>query len=403
MKSVFGIRLLFISVFLLFFLPAAGVAGEREHVEPYDSAWAFTIKAGLSSMLADEWFEKTQVGICVYDLTADSMVFSFNARQRMRPASTMKLLTAITALEELGGAYQFSTQLYYTGYVLDSVLYGDVYVVGGFDPRFGRDDMQAFVLAISSLAIDSVAGGVYADVSLKDTLQWGYGWCWDDEMPILTPLLYMEKDCFLEVMISRLRDAGISMATTGSRCCPAGAVRLCSRTHTIDQILMPMMKKSDNLYAEAVFYQLAVLGGIPFASYKEAGAVIGQLADILGVAPEEYEVADGSGVSLYNYLTPAAEVKFLRYAYKRQDIFRHLYNALPVAGRDGTLKNRMKHGSASKNVRAKTGTLTGVASLAGYLTASNGHRMAFCIINQGVDDARKARAFQDSVCEYLCR
>lgn len=403
MKMVFGIRLLFVSVFFLLFLPTAGIAGEREHVEPFDSAWASAIEARLNSMLADEWFEKTQVGICIYDLTADSMVFSFNARQRMRPASTMKLLTAITALKELGGAFQFSTQLYYTGHVSDSVLYGDVYVVGGFDPHFGRDDMQAFVSAISSLAIDSVAGGIYADVSLKDTLQWGYGWCWDDEMPILTPLLYMEKDCFLDVMTGWLRDIGIRTTTTGSGCCPAEAIRLCSRTHTIDQILMPMMKKSDNLYAEAFFYQLAALGGVPFASYKEAGEVIGQLADSLGIAKEEYEVADGSGVSLYNYLTPALEVKFLRYAYKCQDIFRELYHALPIAGRDGTLKNRMKRGAAYKNVRAKTGTLTGVTSLAGYLTAGNGHQVAFCIINQGVDDARKARAFQDSVCEYLCR
>lgn len=403
MKLIFAIRLLFISVLFLFFLPTASIAGEREYVEPFDSVWASTVKVELSSMLADEWFEKTQIGMCVYDLTADSMVFSFNAHQRMRPASTMKLLTAITALEELGGGFQFSTRLYHTGYVSDSILYGDVYVVGGFDPCFGRDDMQAFVTAILSLAIDSVAGGIYADVSMKDTLQWGHGWCWDDEMPILTPLLYMGKDCFLEVMTGCLRDAGISVATTGSRCCPVGAVWLCSRTHAIDQILMPMMKKSDNLYAEAVFYQLAALDEIPFASYKEAEVIIGKLADSLGITREEYDVADGSGVSLYNYLTPAVEIAFLRYAYKHQDIFRYLYNALPIAGRDGTLKNRMKHGSASKNVRAKTGTLTGVASLAGYLTASNGHRMAFCIINQGVDDARKARAFQDSVCEYLCR
>ena len=61
------------------------------------------------------------------------------------------------------------------------------------------------------------------------------------------------------------------------------------------------------------------------------------------------------------------------------------------------------HGTFTKdNVKAKTGTLTGVISLAGYCTASNGHQLCFAILNQGVMRASDARHFQDRVCEVLC-
>lgn len=66
----------------------------------------------------------------VYDLDADSAIFRHNERQLMRPASTMKTITAITALDRLGGGYQFKTELCYTGHVDSTTLKGDVYCVG---------------------------------------------------------------------------------------------------------------------------------------------------------------------------------------------------------------------------------------------------------------------------------
>ena len=63
----------------------------------------------------------------------------------------------------------------------------------------------------------------------------------------------------------------------------------------------------------------------------------------------------------------------------------------------------MKRGKAYKNVRAKTGSVSAVASLAGYAQASNDHMLAFCIINQGLVKLKSGRDFQDAVCEVLCR
>ena len=116
-----------------------------------------------------------------------------------------------------------------------------------------------------------------------------------------------------------------------------------------------------------------------------------------------YQIADGSGLSLYNYTTPELLIRLLNYAFSKPEIFNHLYPALPIAGVDGTISKRMLDTPAYDNVHAKTGTLNNISSLAGYLTARNGHVLSFCIINQGISPARLGRDFQDEVCEALCQ
>ena len=76
--------------------------------------------------------------------------------------------------------------------------------------------------------------------------------------------------------------------------------------------------------------------------------------------------------------------------------------SLPIAGVDGTLEKRMCRTAADGNVRAKTGTVSGISSLAGYCTAANGHMLAFAVINQGVMRNQRGRDFQDRLCVVLC-
>jgi D-alanyl-D-alanine carboxypeptidase/D-alanyl-D-alanine-endopeptidase (penicillin-binding protein 4) len=92
----------------------------------------------------------------------------------------------------------------------------------------------------------------------------------------------------------------------------------------------------------------------------------------------------------------------LRYAHSKEEIMGHLLPALPIAGVDGTLKKRMTDSNAYGNVVAKTGTVTGISSLAGYLTSGDGRQLCFAIINQGVMRSKDGRDFQDSVCKVLC-
>lgn len=365
--------------------------------------WPQNAQARIDKLLTHDMFETSQLGMMVYDLTADSVIYAHNERQLMRPASTMKVVTAITALDKLGGSYQFKTALYYTGTIQNRTLTGDLYCVGGFDPKFGRDDMRAFTHCMKTLGVDTIRGNLYADKSMKDLDVLGEGWCWDDDNPVLSPLVYRRKDHFMTEFEKELREAGIQVEAFSSvEKCPAEAIRICERTHSIDQILLPMMKKSDNLYAEALFYQLVPRENGRTVTAKAVRAVVRRLINKVGLDASRYKIADGSGLSLYNYVSVELLVKLLKYGYQHQHIYHHLLPSMPTAGVDGTLKKRLRGTHTHGKVWAKTGTVTGVTSLAGYCEASNGHLLCFAIINQGVMYGKNGRAFQDRVCHALC-
>jgi D-alanyl-D-alanine carboxypeptidase/D-alanyl-D-alanine-endopeptidase (penicillin-binding protein 4) len=207
----------------------------------------------------------------------------------------------------------------------------------------------------------------------------------------------------MERFVSELAEQGITLkGEIVDEVAPFAAINICSRAHSIDQILSRMMKESDNLYAESMYYHLASALSKPA---KAAGAKHFEqmLMRRMGLDPSNYRLADGSGLSLYNYVTAELEVAFLRYAYENSTIYNNLIPSLPLAAYDGTLAKRLNGTKAAGSVRAKTGTLTCVSSLAGYAKASNGHVLAFCIMNQGVLRAKNAKDFQDRVCVAMCR
>lgn len=364
--------------------------------------WPQNIQAKLDTLTQDPMFESTQLGLLVYDLTADSALYARGAKQTLRPASTMKLLTAITALDRLGSDHQFRTTLYYQGEISNRTLNGGLYCVGGMDPLFDEEDMKAFVDRLRQLGVDTIRGHIIGDTSFKEADLLGEGWCWDDDNPQLTPLLISRKDEFLSRLVEKLReDSVVVEAPCSGGSLPKGAKAVCSRYHTLEQILMPMMKESDNLYAESVFFHIAASQGAHPAKATHGRQIIKSTLGKAGVSDVMYKLTDGSGLSLYNYVTPELEVCLLRYAYKNPSIFRNLLPTLPIAGIDGTLKKRMIGTTAQGLVKAKTGTVTGVSALAGYCPAPNGHLLAFCIINQGVMRSADGRAFQDRVCVAL--
>ena len=130
--------------------------------------WPQSVQRNIDRLLQSSMFKTSQIGLMVYDLDADSTLYRHNERQLMRPASTMKIITAIAAIDKLGGDYQFKTELCYTGKVENNTLTGDVYCVGGFDPRFNSDDMNAFVESLQKMGVDTIRGHLYADKSMKD-------------------------------------------------------------------------------------------------------------------------------------------------------------------------------------------------------------------------------------------
>ena len=183
---------------------------------------------------------------------------------------------------------------------------------------------------------------------------------------------------------------------------PQNAQLLATCRHNISLVLDRMLKMSDNFYAESMFYQTAASAQRGLARAKDGRDITKKLIARLGLGHYPYKIADGSGLSLYNYVSVELLCRLLRHAWHSPSISRSLIPALPIAGVDGTLKDRMRGTKAQGNVRAKTGTLTGISSLAGYCTTAGGHELCFAIINQGVMRNATGKAFHDRVCKVLC-
>lgn len=172
----------------------------------------------------------------------------------------------------------------------------------------------------------------------------------------------------------------------------------------INEVLKRALKESDNLSAEALFFHASreILGGKKYLSHKDGqNAIYKFMKSDIGFDNRGFRIVDGCGVSDYNYVSPELIMEYLKFAFKSPLIFHSFYDSLPIAGIDGTLQFRMGRGKCFRNVRAKTGTLTGVCSLAGYVTSPAKHTIAFVIINQNVLKYVSARKFQDEICNIL--
>ena len=216
------------------------------------------------------------------------------------------------------------------------------------------------------------------------------------------------QDFWIHVFKERLKERGVEVGQTvfsDKSSADKHPIELFTLRRPLGEVLKQALKESDNLCAEAMFYHLAIHDTICSRISSEDGtkAIQAFMKQALGFNPNHYKIVDGSGVSLYNYVSPRLLLEYLKYAYYHRDIFLPFYDSLPIAGIDGTLKHRMKKTPAYRNVRAKTGSVTGVSSLAGYAQAKNGHQLAFVIINQNVMKLNQARNFQDKLCSILCQ
>lgn len=146
------------------------------------------------------------------------------------------------------------------------------------------------------------------------------------------------------------------------------------RSRPLTDIVIPMLKNSINMYADAVLRLATGPGGLRTIADGVA-AEKRQLRD-WGIPDGTIQPVDGSGLSRFDIVTADALVAVLT---QMRDV-QPLVEALPVAGVDGTLENRMKNTSAANNARAKTGSMTNVRSLAGFVTTKDGETLAFAII-----------------------
>jgi D-alanyl-D-alanine carboxypeptidase/D-alanyl-D-alanine-endopeptidase (penicillin-binding protein 4) len=157
----------------------------------------------------------------------------------------------------------------------------------------------------------------------------------------------------------------------------------------LSQLLAHMLKHSDNRYAQMLLQQVGVATartGVcadriepPQTSAGWGACAMRAFLGGIGIGKAEAMFDDGSGLSRHDLVTPAANVKLLSWI-ARQPFANALRDALPVAGIDGTLKYRMRGSAATDNVQAKTGTLSHVYTLSGFVTSAAGQRLAFSLM-----------------------
>jgi D-alanyl-D-alanine carboxypeptidase/D-alanyl-D-alanine-endopeptidase (penicillin-binding protein 4) len=160
------------------------------------------------------------------------------------------------------------------------------------------------------------------------------------------------------------------------------------------------MKPSQNQIAEMLF-RTSALKATGTGRADSARAVVTRQIAQWGVPPMEAVVRDGSGLSRYDYISPRTAVRVLN-AMRRAPTFQTYYDALPIAGVDGTIRNRMKGTPAENNVHAKTGSVAMARSLSGYVTTADHHMLIFSFLaNNWTVPVRSVERVQDAICVRL--
>jgi D-alanyl-D-alanine carboxypeptidase/D-alanyl-D-alanine-endopeptidase (penicillin-binding protein 4) len=351
-------------------------------------------------------------GAWVADSADGRSLFSSNADTRRTPASVQKLLTTTTSLERLGYDEHLETVVRHDGNLdADGVLDGNLYLQGFGDPSFETGDLALLASRIRDAGVRDVTGRVYGDESYFDSRRGPWGFSASGDVGPLSALSFNEGtlrgfgggfqanppsfvakrlDAWLDIRgidVARAPRAGRAPRTSE----PVASVR----SPSIAALVRWTNHISDNYYAEMLLKGLGARFGK--AGSTVAGAsVVRRFQQGLGVSST---VLDGSGLSRGNSISPRAVGRLLVAAQDRP-WFDSFYRSLPMAGRKGTLRKRMRRTAAAGRCRAKTGTLRGVSALAGYCRSRSGRRFVFALLMNGVNVYR-ARAAQDRIAAAL--
>ena len=214
--------------------------------------------------------------------------------------------------------------------------------------------------------------------------------------------MYKSADFFLALLAEKLDSLGVGVKVLAFGRTPDDASRVHVTHRSITDVVDEALMESDNLCAEALVYHLAKLRNVSPLSMDMGCDVLRSFLNNVTGSGNSFSIVDGSGLSVYNYMSAAMIMRVLRHAHDNDALFSTMYSHMPLSGVSGTMKNRTKDGVAYKKVRAKTGTVKGVCTLAGYARAANGHLYAFVILNNGLQKASLVRKWQDKVLDAIC-
>lgn len=401
-----------------------------------------SLQADLSRILEDPALERASVGVFVKEFGGE-VIFALGPDKRLMPASALKLVTASFALDALGGGYSFVTSAWREG--------SDVLLLGGADPmltideiidlgtRVGASQSDRVRFDDSLLGPDRVNGtwefgdmmradappvsgltvnGGYVDLAVRggkprltprnfgiavkrgttsgeadvrrDFGRWTvsvHGDLPDNDPEFATVSLPDPALCAAKLIGDRVERADLGRA-------PPSAVQI--RKRTLADVLPAMLERSDNHATETVLRLAGALKG-KSGSWADSLVLESQFLTKVGISPSAYRLADGCGLSRFNEITPRALVQCLEWTLQR-DTASVFGGSMCMPGK-GTLRNRLQ----GLDVRAKTGTLSGVCSLVGYIDVGPAkRRFLFAIVFNHYDGpASGVRPIQDAILRRL--
>ena len=357
-----------------------------------------------------------------YVVNADTgrVVFRrYHTRSRIL-ASNTKLFTTSAALARFGPTARLATEVRGDGDLdLDGTYRGSLYLVGGGDPTFGsrRFGRRAYRggAAVEDLAaklgdtgIQRVTGRVVGDESRFDLLRGGpdSGFRTSIYVGPLSALSYNRglateggrgfqsspaafAAARLHAALERRRIAVTGAPRTGRAPKAARPLAFVS-SPTMARLAALTNKPSDNFLAETLLKDLAMQAG--GTGTTSGGARIA--ARFAGRLGGRARLVDGSGLARGNRASPYRVARLLIALRRREAEFPAFFDSLSIAGRDGTLRPRMRSGPAHRRCRGKTGTIAGVSAVSGYCSARSGQTYVFSILMNGVNPLA-ARSLQD--------
>ena len=385
-----------IPVILLIFIAIIALTVRTCSSEGDDSVSVPQTTVTIDSMLQtsiDSFVNKVpyrgKLGLMVYDATARQEVYSYNADEKMSPASCMKLLTCVAALRKFGKSCVHRTRLYTTGEIHDSTLVGDIILKTQFDPLFIRDSLYKLTEALPANGIKRLKGKVVLDMADYEPMNHEAHWTPGDLRTRYLGLPFAGERKLRIETIYALAHIGIAV---NSDSVVRGRLNY-SSSKLLAEIRTPMhlsiekaMKNSSNINAEALLYPLGYTKSTK-GKFRENGIkVLREFVqqELHMPLAQNCDIDDGCGLCPNDKLTPRLLVNLLDYAYRHKYIFNEIYTDMPLSGTDGTLHDRLNKPNVIGRIKAKTGTLTkndGISSLSGYYKADDGHLIIFSIIN----------------------
>jgi D-alanyl-D-alanine carboxypeptidase/D-alanyl-D-alanine-endopeptidase (penicillin-binding protein 4) len=447
-----------------------------------------SLPASVSQALAAAKIPAANVATVVQEVGVHNDRLRVNATASMNPASVMKLVTTYAALEQLGPAYRWKTEVYAAGTLQDGVLDGDLVLRGGGDPKLDLEAFWRLVRALRGKGLREIRGGlvldrgrfsrgdgdagrfdgdpfrpynvlpdallvnyrslrfvfvpepergtvrVYAEprppaLELVNVLKLSEGGCPEGSAfrellkPSFEPARQRaifsgqfpascgEKDLNVALLEPNDQVTGVMRqfwtesggtwngAARDGMVPPGARLLHTQESEPLAQIVRDVNKFSNNIMARHLFLTLgAEAGGAPANTQKSVAAVRGWLAS-KNIAVPELVMENGSGLSRVERISAGNLAALLQAAWK-SPVMPELMSSMPIAGIDGTMRRRVKNEGVAGQAHIKTGLLSDVRAMGGYVLDRRGQRVVVVMIVNHAN-AHQAQPAMDALLRWV--